>query len=92
MSARNRYHISGGREEDTGWSGFMNEGGWWTGDTWQDAIRNMLEQDWEEDWYGSYQVVSETPSADGRSGIIELQVEPPGAVVGAKYKATLIED
>ena len=95
MSEQNRYQISfnyksSETEEWTGWRG----SGWLeTADTWQDAIRNMLlDEGYAE--VGAYQVVSETPSEDGKSGILEIQFNPPFAVAVAaeKIKATLIED
>ena len=53
-------------------------------DNWQDAIHT-----WLENWGVPYQVVSETPSEDSKSGIIEIQFDPPQRlVVGAKIKAT----
>ena len=57
MSEQNRYHITPNSkiretEEWDGWGGT-----WWEiADTWQDAIKNMLDkEDWE---VGAYQVIS----------------------------------
>ena len=55
---------------------WIRDGELWTGDTWQKAI-----QDWIDEWNyyfdTSYQVISENPSADGRSGIMEIQGNIP---------------
>ena len=89
MSKQNRYRIERNYKYKTGgWEGWVEV---WSvsGDTWQDAIRKWVDY---MGWIaGSYQVVSETPSEDGRSGITETQFEP-GFYVGVKFKATVIED
>ena len=59
-----------------------------TGDTWQDAIHN-----WAEGILTSYQVVSATPSEDGRSGIMEIKdMEDDSQPIIKLIQATLIED
>ena len=92
MSEQNRYQITWSYKSEGAWAGWVDSGLMEKGDTWQDAI-----QTWIDDSWGimvSYEVVSETPAEDGRSGIIEIQLDTPLSVkwVGAKFKATLIED
>ena len=90
MSEQNRYRIEYNFQRATGvWRGWTEAGRRWEmADTWQNAIHQ-----WVDDmgwwWHDECQVVSETPSEDGRSGIIETQVALPSGVVGANFKATL---
>ena len=92
MSAQNGYKIARNHKSKNGWFGWITNSAVWQGSNWQEAIQNWLDEHWVEDVSGGYQVVSETPSEDGRSGIIEMQLDPPGFWVGAKIKATLIKD
>ena len=90
MAEQNRYRASLNykRSETDEWSGWRNTNGWDIADTWQDAIQAWLDYAWS----GEYTVVAETPSEDGRSGIIEIQFDPPrDFYAGLKIKATLIE-
>ena len=81
MSEQNLYKISCESKDKSGRSRWDEGKG--PGDTWQDAIRDWL-------WDVSYQVVSETPSEDGRSGSMEItQNTPPGRLLA---KATIISD
>ena len=67
------------------------------GDTWQQAIHNWLAEDWYKDagisyqghGISSYEVVSETPSEDGKSGVMAIWEE---LWLVAKIKATLIPE
>ena len=96
MSAQNRYRISVNYKssETEKWAGWRNSdwvGDWWeTADNWQDAI-----QDWLDHlaWTArEYTVVAESPSEGSKSGIIEIQFDPPKRFwLGVKVKATLIE-
>ena len=91
MSEQNRYRIASCyRTKQGAESGWIRSFGAWSGATWQDAIRKRLDD--IEGIVGSYQVVSETPSEDGRSGVIETQFDPTDWWVGAQMKATIIED
>ena len=85
MSGKNRYQIQCDYQHKTGdWEALEATEPWYW-DTWQDAIHNWLTS--------SYEVLSETPSEDGRSGIIEIQLDPSVYYYkGAKVTATLIED
>ena len=90
MSEQNNYRIvcdykSRETEEWTGWGKSWLE----TADNWQDAIHQWLDRGWVA---GDYTVGAATPSEGGKSGIIEIQFGTPGFRVGAKIKATLIED
>ena len=89
MSAQNSYRIERNYKSEQGWSGWIDNDWTETGDTWQDAIKQWLDTRWR--WL-TCQVISETPSAPSRSGIIEIQLGPSGFYVGAKIKATLIEN
>ena len=65
---------------------------WVPGDTWQDAIHNWLERrhkGWE---VPLYQVISETPSEDGLSGIMEITEDkkPESFLVVRNINATII--
>ena len=64
MSEQNRYWISYWSQSGGGWW----KTGVWMGDTWQDAIHN-----WADSWMESYEVVSENPSADNMSGIMNVK-------------------
>ena len=87
MSGQNRYRIYRNYKSH-GW-----DGGEWTGDTWQDAIRDWLDEYWISAWGGPYQVMSETPSEDGRSGSMYIQHKlRSGSVPDHQVKATLIEN
>ena len=67
--------------DEVGW----HEVGVGYGNTWQDAIKNWL-------WDTSYKVISETPSEDGRSGIMEIHQTPPPEVFGwNQVQATFID-
>ena len=80
---------------DNGWSEWSEDAeAWeWQGDTWQDAIQNLL---WEEDYEGhcwSHQVVSETLLEDGKSGIMVIKADPPSDVSWPplrKFKALVV--
>ena len=90
MSAQNSYRLDSSYKRPTGWSGWVGGSGLWPGVTWRDAIQKWLDECWIE---GSYKVVSETPSEDHRSGIIEIQVDSePDFWVGVKIKSTLLEE
>ena len=101
MSEQNRYRIEHDYKTEKGWSGWVSWPVAWSGDTWQSVISKRLKD--IEGIVGSSKVtvVSEIPSEDGRSGIIETQLERPGWWVEVnqpdwweevKIKATLIED
>ena len=93
MVAQNRYRISRNYKTKQGWSRaeWIDDDSCRTADTWQEAI-----QKWVDDvrrLAGAYQVISETPSEDTLSGIIEIQLVPAMSFwAGAKFKATLIDD
>ena len=94
MSEQNRYRISSNYKTERGseWTGWLEDGhNGWPGDTWQDATCKKLD---DIKWIvGEYQVVSETPAEDGRSGILEIQLLERAALwVEVKLKATIIED
>ena len=92
MSEQNRYQISVNYKSSftEEWAGWGQDVVWETADTWQEAINQWLDFAWAE---RSYQVASDTPSAGGKSGIIEIQFDPPAIFyVAAKVKATLIEN
>ena len=94
MSAQNRYRTTFNYKsrETEEWAGWKNSAYWWeTADNWQDAI-----QEWIDYACGAapdeYTVVSETPSEGGKSGIIEIQFDPPHRFLEvAKIKATPID-
>ena len=92
MSEQNNYRIALNHKsrETEEWEGWKNSDYWReTADTWQDAIRECLDDTAEEE---EYTVVAETPSEDGQSGIIEIQFyQPSDFYAGVKIKATLIE-
>ena len=89
MSEQNHYTISCDYKDRRGvWIGWIDYGGG-TGDTWQDAIHNSA--------LGvalrPYKVLSETPSKDMRSGVIEMSETPlPKPQVLRRVKATIIDD
>ena len=90
MAKQNRYRIERNYKAKPGWGkpevGRSRQVE--SGDTWQDAIKTWL----DDMWGSAHQLVSETPSADGRSGSIEIQFEPPGSfLLGVNIKATLID-
>ena len=70
MSAQNLYTISYIYYGEKEWSGWK-ENGVSSGDTWQDAIHNMLAGRYKGKI--AYQVMEEKPSEDSRSGILEMQ-------------------
>ena len=63
-------------------------------DTWQDAIRNEVEATCGTGaLFDSYQIMSETPSDDGRSGIMDVtRYTKSGAQFDDYFKAVIIED
>ena len=90
MSEQNRYRIYRNYKSEQEWRGWLKDVLVETADTWQDAI-----QKWSDHFFGAgeYTVVAETPSADGRSGIMEIEDHWPGiGLVVRKIKAILIED
>ena len=67
--------------------------GIWQGETWQDAIHNILADYWYKGWDVPYQVISETSSVDDRSGIMEIKETQPGSHLAVnKIQATIIEN
>ena len=89
MSEQNRYRIARDYKKETGeWRGWIEDVWRETANTWQETSRKRLHEDSPP---GSYQVLSETPSEDGQSGIIQTQYTPPDFWVAAKVKATLID-
>ena len=90
MSEQNNYRIvcdykSSETEKWAGWRGGVVD----MADTWQDAIHEWI----DNVWAAEYTVVSENPSEDSKSGIIEIQFDPPQPFwLGAKIKATHIEN
>ena len=89
MPEQNRYQMSCKYQHDGGlWKGWI-EDEVLSADNWQDAIQEWIDRVWPA---GYYTVVAETPSEDGKSGIIVAQFDPLIALVGSKVKATLIED
>ena len=95
MSEQNSYRIERNYKKATGeWRGW-GKSVVATVDTWQEATQWWLGQFWAAE---EYTVVSENPSEDSRSGIIEIQFDPPrdlgwlGVRLGVKIKATLVED
>ena len=99
MSEQNRYRLDAHYTTNKGAeSGWVRSYGSKPGDTWQDAIHEWLDRRWPTGTY-AYTVISETPSEDGRSGIIETQFDRPDWRVKrkdwwveVKFKATLIDD
>ena len=88
MSEQNRYRMSH-EYKDGGWID-RDDVGVWAGDTWLGATQEWIDRYWPSE---EYTVVSETPSEDGRSGILEIQFDtPPRFWLGVKIKATLIDD
>ena len=89
MAKQNRYQISRSDNECPEWNISSDV---WSGDTWQDAIQQWLKNDRIK--ATTYQVASETPSEDGRSGITEIQFYPADFFVDVRWylKATLIAD
>ena len=90
MSEQNKYRIERNYKNEQGWSGWTPVDTW-SGDTWQDAIQHRLDDD-NFGMAGTYKSVSETPSEDGRSGIIEILIDPGCYDIKAKIRATLIKD
>ena len=91
MSEQNRYQIEQNFQRRTGeWGGWTKALSWKNEDTWQDTIHQWID-DMLFWWRDQYTVVSEKPSEDGRSGIIEIQVDLPNRRLAAKIKATLID-
>ena len=87
MSEQNRYQIECNYKHHGQWEGWLAVGVC-PGDTWKDASRI-----WIDERLGTHRAGrSETPSEDGRSGIIEIQLYPSGSYMAAKVKATIIED
>ena len=76
MSEQNRYKISYTYDGEN-WQENPNV---WQGDTWQDAYYKWSESD-QWTWINLHgmkpQVMSLTPSSDGRSGIIEVKENVP---------------
>ena len=88
MSALKSYQMSCAYKDKDGWW----KAGVWAGDTWQGAINHWLEY-WKEGRDILCQVVSEKPSEDGRSGLMEVTEVPPDPQwTLSKVKATLIEN
>ena len=90
MSEQNRYRIAINYKdrETEEWAGWRDKHFWRkTADNWQDAIQECI------DYAGpaEYTVVAETPSEDGKSGIIEIDFGPTDFWAGLKIKATLVE-
>ena len=90
MSEQNRYQISWNEKNKREWTGWSDSDWILPADNWQDAIQKGLDNSWAS--WPPYKVASETPSEDGRSGIITIQYNPPEFWVEAKIKATLIEN
>ena len=91
MSAQNRYQIASNYKDRGTWE-WRGWGKSWleTADTWQDATPKWIDHFLPG---ADYTVVSETPSEDSKSGIIEIQFDPPQPFcLGVKIKATLIEN
>ena len=92
MSEQNRYRIDGTYRYQDGYTEGWQACGVWPGDTWQDAIQKLLEY-WYKNIDVSYQVVSEKPSEDGRSGIMEIQHVPMSHLrMKNHFQATLLEN
>ena len=87
MSEQNNYRIALNykRRETEEWSGWVESGWWKTADNWQDAIQECLD---DIGVPAEYTVVAETPSEDGKSGIIEIEFDPTDYWVGLKMQAT----
>ena len=88
MSEQNNYWIAlkHKRREAEEWESWRNSDYWWeTADNWQDAIQECLADIAPA---AEYTVVAETPSEDGKSGIIEIQFGPTNVCAGMKIKAT----
>ena len=85
MPGQNRYNIS----YDVWDEGWDEDYDVWKGNTWQDAIHN-----WTDGWMDSYTVLSETPSEDGRSGLLMIQEDKTwraNTFLVWKVKATVID-
>ena len=88
LSEPNRYSINATYKGDRGWS--------WEGAadgaTWKDAIINWLEATSKSRNF-SYQVISESPAEDGKSGVLELKQDTtlPDFVVPGHVRADLLE-
>ena len=91
MAEQNRYQISvnyksSETEEWAGWRYSDWVGDWReTGENWQDAIQEWLDWVWTA---VEYTVVAETPSGDGKSGIIEIEFGSTNFWTGLKIQAT----
>ena len=88
MSEQNNYRIAlkHKRREAEEWAGWRNSVRLLTSaDNWQDAIQECLDDIAPA---VEYTVVSENPSEDGKSGIIEIQFGPTNVCAGMKIKAT----
>ena len=91
MAEQNRYKISYAYQV-SGWSSI----GVWTGETWQDAINNWID-DWRKVWDVSYQVISEKPEEDGKSGLMDIIQDLPQEsnarfLLVRNVRATIIEE
>ena len=88
MSEQNSYKIS----YDYGY-GFWHTIGVFTANSWQEALDSSISyssRKYSGSWIVPHTVISETPSEDGRSGIIKIKVgtdDTPWTV-----KVTLVED
>ena len=90
MSEQNNYRIAWNYKsrETEEWTRWRDNHWSAAADNWKDAIQEWIDDAWTAE---EYTVVSETPSEDSRSGIIEIQFDPPQPFcVGVKIKATLI--
>ena len=93
---QNSYQMSCSYESER-WSGHWIKSDWsdWmeTADNWQDAAQKGIDGIAPVgSKSGLYQVLSETPSGEGRSGIIDIQFDPPRLWRRAKVRANIIED
>ena len=91
MSEQNSYRktVNYKTRETEEWEGWRDTDWLKPADDWQDAIHDWLSRAWPT---GDYTVVAETPSGDGRSGIIEIQFGPKNFWAGVKIQATPLED
>ena len=87
MSEQKEYEIAFEVKHKEGWRRTAVR----VGDTWQEALHGWLEDAYKARG-GPYQILSEKPSDDGRSGIMEIS-EDPLPTVGSlgRVKATLRE-
>ena len=91
-SEQNLYKISCEHNDKDGW---FYEGSWMA-DTWQDAIQNWRDEKRKTRGV-TFQMLSEAPSEDGRSGIMEVTPDDilPAwdyLVSAQQVKATIVED